>query len=333
MLRIPSFSNAAPFFRFTQPEIDVFRRDYKNEKLRRLHMLWQWKRKYGSDATYITLHRVFLRMNDKRLAEFVVEYTKSCPAMNSVDSHVKPWLSVKYENWDGMSEGEKEQVKNDLVHQNQEVREKYALVVVDIFDSFVERNVRVGELKLFLFSLGIPINKRPDESSIVPLPYIDNDATLEDMFLIVLCCYYSSWFNIQLLKVVVEKFGCDDDNLMLTTYEENVLVPYLDRSIFEIPSDSFAPGHKFANLESLVLAIEQNIIQTVQAVLFYSCILFKMEEGGGGVQFIDFKDDICMFLTFGVPQGCFEFKKWMAKFYDPEKKVYTITDGYLYEEP
>ena len=297
-------------------------------------MLWQWKRKYGSDAAYITLHRVFLRMNDKRLAEFVVEYTKSCPAMDSVDSHVKPWLSVTYENWDRMSEGEKEQVKNDLVHQNQEVREKYALVVVDIFDSFVERNVRVSELKLFLFSFGIPINKRlPDESSIVPLPRIDSDATLEDVFLIVLCCYYSSWFNIQLLKVVVEKFGCDDDNIMLTTYEENVLVPYLDRSIFEIPSHSFAPGHKFANLGSIQLLMEHNIIIQIRHVLYFSRILsesLKMKEGR--VQFIDFKDDISMLLTFGVPQGLFEFKDWMAKFYDPEKKVYTITDGYLDEE-
>ena len=255
--------------------------------------------------------------------------------MDSVDSHVKPWLSVKYENWDRMSEGEKEQVKNDLVHQNLEVREKYALVVVDIFDSFVERNVRVSELKLFLFSFGIQINKHPDESSIVPLPHIESDATFEDVFLIVLCCYYSSWFNIQLLKVVVEKFGCHDDNIMLTTYEDNVLVPYLDRSIFEIPSDSFAPGHKFANLESMKLAIRPNIVQTVQNVLFYfySRIVsesLKMEEGS--IQFIDFKDDTSMLLTFGVPQGLFKFKKWMAEFYDPQKKVYTITDGYLYEE-
>ena len=232
-----------------------------------------------------------------------------------------------------MSEGEKEQVKNDLVHQNLEVREKYALVVVDIFDSFVERNVRVSELKLFLFSFGIQINKHPDESSIVPLPHIESDATFEDVFLIVLCCYYSSWFNIQLLKVVVKRFGCHDDNIKLATYEDNVLVPYLDRSIFEIPSNSFAPRHKFANLISIKLAMEQNVIQTVQDVLSCSRVLLKsLKMKEGSIQFIDFKDDTSMLLTFGVPQGLFEFKKWMAKFYDPEKNVYTITDDYLYEE-
>ena len=50
MHEIPSFKNAAPFF-FTNPKIKIIQCDYSKEKLRRLRMLKQWKRKNGRDAS------------------------------------------------------------------------------------------------------------------------------------------------------------------------------------------------------------------------------------------------------------------------------------------
>ena len=73
MLKITRFDDAAPFFGFMPPDIEAIQCDFKSEKSRRLHMLWQWKRKNGHDATYLALVKVFLDMGDKHLAEFVVE--------------------------------------------------------------------------------------------------------------------------------------------------------------------------------------------------------------------------------------------------------------------
>ena len=77
VLRIPSFDNAAPFFGLSPSDIVVIRHDHNNERSRRLHMLIQWRRKNGSDATYLALSKVFLQMEERYLAEFVMQYTKS----------------------------------------------------------------------------------------------------------------------------------------------------------------------------------------------------------------------------------------------------------------
>ena len=59
---ILSFDLAAPYFGFTQSEINAIHEDYNNEKLKRLQMLWNWKSKNGTSATYLAIIKIFLKM-------------------------------------------------------------------------------------------------------------------------------------------------------------------------------------------------------------------------------------------------------------------------------
>ena len=123
MLEIPRFDNAVPFFRLTQPEIEAIHCDYKSEKSRRLHLLWKWRRKNGSDATYLALITIFLQMEDKSLAEFAIQHIKTTYLTDSNNSRLNPEKTTMYPNWDKMSKAEQEQMKNKLFHENDEVRE------------------------------------------------------------------------------------------------------------------------------------------------------------------------------------------------------------------
>ena len=70
---IPSFIEVAPYFGFKKPEIEEIRQDSPTERTRKSSTLCKWKRQKGSDATYLSLVKIFLKMKDKQLAEFVLE--------------------------------------------------------------------------------------------------------------------------------------------------------------------------------------------------------------------------------------------------------------------
>ena len=124
MEKIPSFENAALYFGLSQPEIAELCQDHSKEKARRLHLLWAWRTKNGSNATYLAIAKIFLQMNDKVLAELVLRkfFEMQVPPV----SDVNPANVTKYRNWESMSEFEQEKLKNTLRAQNHEIRKKYA---------------------------------------------------------------------------------------------------------------------------------------------------------------------------------------------------------------
>ena len=73
----PQMSNihdTAPYFGFTQQEIEEIQNDKPSERSRKLSLLWKWRSRNGSDATYLAIVDVFLRMKDQNLAERVLQY-------------------------------------------------------------------------------------------------------------------------------------------------------------------------------------------------------------------------------------------------------------------
>ena len=74
--QISSFEDTAPYFELTQPEINEIIVDCRTERSRKLRMLWNWKTKHGSEATYLAIVNIFLRLKDRYLAEFVLRYCK-----------------------------------------------------------------------------------------------------------------------------------------------------------------------------------------------------------------------------------------------------------------
>ena len=287
---IRRFENAAPHFGFTQPEIEELRHDFDTERQRKLEMLWNWRRKNGSDATYIAIVRIFLKMNDKQLAEVVLKHFKQeVPA-------------GKYQKWDNMNEFEQKKVKTNLYVEHQNIRRKFSFLVDDVLKSLEERKIEVSRLKLFLATYGIP----EGDSAPALLSKIESASTLADVLLI-MQIHYSSWFNIQLFKDVVNRFGSNDDQRKMKEYEKDELVPYLRRSIFEIPSKSF--HNVTTDLISLVLYLPDDVIPTGQHVEIIRANLSQLLGIPVGVlQFLGY-DKGSTILTFAVPKALLSIAK------------------------
>ena len=286
-IKIPSFEDAAPHFGFKESEMEELLTDFRYERQRRLRMLWKWKVKNGSDATYLAIVKVFLSMENKQLAECVLEFCheKEVP---SIDSHVNPSKVKKYRNWESMSNFEQEKIINNLHVENEEIRMKYSLLVCNFLSSLEKRNIPVNHLKLFLASYGVP------QATLL------NASTLAEVLLIIQMSS-SSWFNIQLLERIVEKFGSDDDKKNMRAYAETDLVPYLQRSIFEIPSKSFGAGNETTDCITLGIRLPDEVIPTGKDV---AIIKNKLS------QLLGITDEILQFhgydlgstiLIFGIP--------------------------------
>ena len=292
---IPSFEDAAPHFGFKPPEIVELRTDGSQERERRLKMLWKWKEKNGSDATYLAIVKIFLEMKNKQLAEVVLTFIceKKIPLI--IDSHVNPLKVKKYASWNSMSKSEKEKVTNTLLVENQIIRNKYSLLVDGILASFEKRKIEVDRLKLIIItSLG-------EIADALQYKY-ENASTLARVLLI-LHMSHGSWFNIQLFKSIVQKLGSDDDKRNMKAYEQNDLVPYLQRSIFEIPSNSFGPDSGTADHISLGLRLPNDVIPTGNHVAVISHNLSQLLGIPDGILVFIRYDEGSTILIFAVPEA------------------------------
>ena len=193
-----------------------------------------------------------------------------------------------------MSELERQTVKNKLYVENHEIQRKYSFLADSILQSLKERNIEVNRLKFFLANYNSTLASK-----------LENANTLADVLLLVRTnySYYSSWFNIQLFKDIVERFGGNDDQRKMEAYEENYLIPYLQRSIFEIPSNSFSSCDEAGDVIRLGLHLPDDDIPTGQhvAVIRHNLSrLLGIEEGI--LQFIGYETGSTI-LIFGIPES------------------------------
>ena len=314
--KIPSFEDAAPHFGFKIPEIVELRNDYQFERQRRLEMLWKWKTTIGSEATYLAIVKIFLEMGNKELAECVLRFFRD-KEVPSTDSHVNPSKVKKYQNWENMSSFEREKITNDLHVENQKIRLKYSFLVDNFLISLEKRNIQLSRLKLFLASYGVP------QATLL------NATTLADVLLIIQTSY-SSWFNIELFERIVEKFGSDDDKGNMRVYEESYLVPYLERSIFEMPSKSFSAGNETADCIPLGLRLPDEVIPTGKDVAIIKHNLSQLLGITSEIlQFIGY-DEGSTILIFGAPESLLHtavFQRIIEEYFTPDitKRIYTFS--------
>ena len=324
--QLSRFEDTAPYFGFTQPEIEEIQIDKTTERSRKLSMLWKWRSKNGSGATYLAIMEVFLSMRDKNLAEIVLQHFKQCQPQ-LIDSCVYPEKVSKYGNWNRKRKAEQEQIKNLLFVENQNIREKFASLVQHILQSFKSSNVSLKHLKMFLYSYGIPVNTPTPHAAL--LPHFESATDLDDAFLIV-SRDYSSWLNIQLLKVIVKSFGSNRDQEKIKAYEGELVV-YLQRSIYEIPSKSIAPGHENAGLISLFVLLPNKGVPSGEDVVNITRNLSRLLCISDGIlQFISF-EDCSILLIFGVPEQLLRInalQSLVQKYFtfDVTKKGYTFND-------
>ena len=317
--KISNFDDTAQYFGFDQPEVDI----QIAEQSRELSMLWEWRDINGSDATYLAIIKIFLQMKEQNLAEIVLQHFKEYQP-KPIKSFVYPEKVTKYGNWDEKSMAEQEQIKNRLFNENKDIRKKFASLTRRIFCSFKDNNVDVTELKIFLYSYGFS-----DNTPILPhttlLPEFESATDLDGIFL-VLSKYYSSWLNIQLLKAIVEEFGNEEDQKEMKAYEEE-LAHYLQRSIYEIPSKFFAPGHKNTDLIFLFVLLPNNVPsgEDIEDITRNMSQLLGISDGI--LQFIGFKN-CSILLKFGVPKQLIHIntiRNFVETHFNIVKKGYTFS--------
>ena len=58
----------------TKADAEHIKQDNSDERTRKAETLFKWREKNGSDATYLSLVKVFIQDKKRELAEFVMEY-------------------------------------------------------------------------------------------------------------------------------------------------------------------------------------------------------------------------------------------------------------------
>ena len=113
----------------------------KSDIQKKIEILYAWKRMNDSTATYKELVKAFLKMKDQFVAEFILKYlSKRMP--QTATFHLAPEKAeIRYPNWRDLSENEQEAVRNQLMEDNRDVRVAYAVLVAQLNESFVKREV------------------------------------------------------------------------------------------------------------------------------------------------------------------------------------------------
>ena len=169
-----------------------------------------------------------------------------------------------------------------------------------------KRDVKVGNLKLFcITTYGVSQGE-----STPTLPFkLESVDTLADILITMHVSGSSSWFNIRVFKDIVEQFGSDDDKKKMRAYQENELAPYLQRSIFEMPSKSFGSYDATTGLLSLGLLLPDAVIPTGQDVVVIRHNLSQLLGiTNGTLQFIGYENGSTI-LIFGIPEAVLHIPK------------------------
>ena len=221
----------APSFGVTDVEVREIKEDNRfNFKLAKRRFLKLWKDKNGSRATIHALVHAFLKDNNRDIADTIIGYVKeiviSC--QSSDPDSVHPEKAVhRYPNWNDMSKEEKKITKEKLVVENRQVKKKFTTCFRRISQSFERQKTCVSSLKT---SVRLLKNSK--------LPELTSTTSVKEVFFII--SQHSSFFNYQLLQDIIEEMKNEEGQWLLSEYKNEVLKPYLQRSIFEVPADSTA---------------------------------------------------------------------------------------------
>ena len=198
---------------------------------RKIAVLWAWKRKNGSAATAKKLVNAFLRIEDRLVAESILNYLSKKTTSNEhqVECLLAPEkVKHQYPKWKELTESEKEGVRNKLEEDNRDVREAYAVFAVQLAESMGSRGVDPSLIQVLVHSYN------PSEG-IQKLPTVFNFVENSIGGVFSELSKHCTWFNYELFQVIVKYRGNEAEKQYLKTYEDDHLVPYLRRSIYEIP--------------------------------------------------------------------------------------------------
>ena len=286
----------------------------KNDVQKKIKMLWTWKRKNGSAATSKELVKSFLKIEDR----FVADSTLKCLSKRTTSLpqttrfHLDPEkVKSRYPNWKDLTESEQEAVRDQLMDDNCDVREAYTVFVAQLLQSFRNRQVDPRDIQCIVCSYGT--SKKDQYEPMVF--HFSKDDSVSGVFSEL--SQHCTWFNYDLFKVIVKSLGDESENKFLKKYEDEHLIPYLKRSIFEIPC---APPHTQSQRTELFLKVSADLVITGGEVRAIQRKLAKLLgfQGGAILHFHDYNEG-CIELVFSLPTVILEKSS-------PESKLFNYIE-------
>lgn len=198
-------------------KLDEIKRDNTEEKTRKFAVLKAWKRQNGCDATYAILVVTLLKINDRHTAEVIIGYCKK---------HISSKCQTAKE-------------KENIV-ENEAIQYQYTSMVTNVCKSFHNCNVNPDQVKVTLLSYRCIPHAERDRKIVQDnmYPELKSGCTIDEVLVAV--AKHSSWYNFRLLEIVINQHGSDEDKQALFSYQNDILKPYLKRSILDVPSEFLA---------------------------------------------------------------------------------------------
>ena len=268
----------------------------KGDVEKKMKILWTWKRKRGSAATFKELIKAFLTMEDHLVAESILKYLSKRRLLlpQTETFHLAPGRSEnRYPNWKSLTDIEQDAVRHQLIEDNCNVRLAYAAFVAELIQSFVKRKVDPKVIHSTVRSYSA-LNNVQHEPLVLDFRRDDSVSDVFDEL-----TKHSTWFNYELIQVLVKILGNEPEKKCLKEYEDSSLVPYLQRSIFEIPC---APLHKQSQRTNVHFKVSADLTITGQKVKAIQRNLAKLLgfRSSAVLHFHDYNDG-CIELVFSLP--------------------------------
>ena len=305
---IDNFKKASRFLSLSSQSLDEISR-IDNDVERKTAVLWNWKRKNGSAATTIDLVKAFLKMEKRDAAESILKYLseKTTESMDSQPYYLALHKAKdRYPNWECLTPSEKEVETNKLMIENQNVHEAYAIFVGRIMQSFIERKVNPIVVQTIADSFGTLESSTNISTVVFGFDEYDSIATVLSKLI-----KHCSWFNYESLKVIIKSIGNETEKQYLETYEDKNLIPYLNRSIFEIPC---ASSHD-SSRTNLLLKVSEDLTITGNKVKAVQLKLAQLLGCTDAILHFHNYIEGCIELVFSLPTTVFRKSSHLSQIF------------------
>ena len=238
----------------TSTEIADIEREENDEKEKKCRIFEVWCQKNGVYATYLKLMEVIVNLNNVALANYCIHILESSIATSISLPNVSDELQVMeskypFQKWTEMTEIERTALFMELENNVNKIMQSYTSLFFKIKRSFARR-VDFRDLKMFLEMCG----------QIDPDKIADIRKSKDVTDLMVIVCEHSSWIYPELLQNLVDELGEQNDQKIVKNYVEEVLKPFLSKSILEMPSQFY--NEDLSGSYRFILKIPDISIQT-----------------------------------------------------------------------
>ena len=163
---------------------------------------------------------------------------------------------------------------------------------------------------------------------------------IDDAFMQLTKVEHSSWFHTNMFSEIVKDLGSSIDKEQLIIYEKDVLEPYLQRSIYAVPNDSYnnSDNDDSTCIVKLHLMIADKLIARNLMAKDGIIILKNLQElmETSTLSLYTIIEGCVLQLVFSIPSEvfeCYDYKSSLhchIKLDDKERQKYWITTGVEY---